>query len=153
MVIDNTGPCDTPCDSIWLTLADCATDLILGKDKRLQNLKTPVERQASNSSLDNRMVMNLKRMKKQSPSAIDLCLHYEGSPSEPVTTGIACINSHEVLKRNDSSGAMLKQKDEKITKDTFNQSVCLQNILLKPGKNTLEIMCEVGILCRSIIQI
>ncbi|XP_053396902.1 trafficking protein particle complex subunit 10-like isoform X2 [Mercenaria mercenaria] len=142
MVIDNTGPCDIPCDSIWLTLTDCTPDLITGIDKRLHNLKTPVTRQTSNSSLDNRHVMNLKRMKKQVPSAIDLCLHFEGSPNEPVSTGIACINSHEVLKRNDSSGGMLKPVDDKVTKDTYNQSVCLKDVMLKPGKNTLEIICE-----------
>jgi hypothetical protein len=115
----------------------------MGSDKRLETLKTPVTRQTSNSSLDNRHVMNLKRMKKQAPSAIDLCLHYEGSPNEPVTTGIACVNSHEVLKRNDSSGGMLKKVDEKVTKDTYNQSVCVKNVILKSGKNMVEIVCEV----------
>lgn len=141
MEIENTGPCDMSCDTVWLTLADCG---IQETDKRLQRVKLPVMRQTSNSSLENRVVMNVKRVKKESPAQIDLCLHYEGTPTEPVATGIACTNSHEVLKRHDSSGGILVKKpsDVKITKDTTNEKVSRQNVLLKPGKNMVILKCE-----------
>lgn len=145
MVIENTGPCDISCDSIWLTLTNCASNTFTETELRLQKLKTPVTRQASNSSLDNRPVRNLQRVKSQVPSALDLCMHYEGNPDDPVLTGIACTNSHEVLTRNDSSGGLLipTGTDEKVNKDTFNQSVCLNDFVLNLGTNTLQLECKV----------
>lgn len=137
VAIDNFAPCDMSCDSIWLTLTDAAAD------SRITNLKPKVVRQTSTSSLDNRLVMNLLNVKKQLPPSINLRSHFEGTPDEPVATGIACINPHELLRRNDSSSGVIKPVEEKIVKDIYSQRTSTSNVVLKPGKNIITLIFEV----------
>ncbi|KAL4232651.1 Trafficking protein particle complex subunit 10 [Mactra antiquata] len=142
MTVENTGPCDIQCNSIWLTMVDCAPEMSFSSDKSWSKLKTPVTRQTSNSSLDNRIVMNLQNTNKQDDVMIDFRLHYEGNVVDPESVGIACTNSHEVLKRSDSSGGVLKKEEEPVTKDTLNQCITLNDVMLKPGKNFVTLKCE-----------
>lgn len=142
MEIINNAPCDLSCDTIWLTLVDCVPE-ITASNPRLASIKIPVSRQASNSSLESRNVMNLDPVKKQIPSAINFRVHYEGSPDMPVSTGLACVNSHELLKRNDSTGNGIKIMEDKVVKDTFSQSATVTDVVLKTGINTVQFQCEV----------
>ncbi|WAR06773.1 TPC10-like protein [Mya arenaria] len=137
--IYNNAPCDLSCDSIWLTLTDCIQDY---SGKRKDNLKDPVTRQTSNSSLDSRFVMNSPNIKKEKPFEITLRSHFEGTPDETVSTGIACMNSHELLRRNDSSGGVLAPVEEKVTKDMTSQRSCVKDVKLEQGTNELMFTFE-----------
>ena len=143
ITIDNQAPCDLSCDSIWLALGDAVAD------SRIENLKPKVERQISSSSLDNRHVMNLPHVKKQLPQTINLRSHFEGTPNDPVSTGIACINSHELLSRKDSYSGMTNPMEDKIIKDVHSQRTSISDIVLKPGSNTFILKFEV---CAGILQ-
>ena len=142
VAVTNSGPCDLTCDSIWLTLVDCAPELV---EKRVKQLKHPVTRQGSNTSLDNRLVKNVSSVKKDSPVSLNLKTHFEGSPSDPLSSGITCINSHELLKRHDSTGGVLRNLEEKIVKDQTSQRAMLEEVVLKPGVNEITFTFEVSV--------
>ncbi|XP_052241628.1 trafficking protein particle complex subunit 10-like isoform X2 [Dreissena polymorpha] len=141
VTIDNQGPCDLTCDSIWLTLVESVSEF---SDRRIHKLKSPVIRQASNSSLDNRHVMNLTNvnLNKQTPTEISLRALFEGTLEEPVLAGISCMNSHELLKRNDSSGGILKPTDDTVKKDVTSQQAAVTGVVLKQGENTVTLNFE-----------
>lgn len=143
VAIDNSAPCDLSCDSIWLTLAETNSDTFGGTGKRLANLRPKVTRQISASSLDNRFVPNLPSIKKQPPPSIDLRTHFEGSFDSPVAAGIACVNSHQLLRRTDSFGAVKTPVEDKVVKDTQSQRAVLSNVVLKSGENTIQFNFEV----------
>ena len=125
-----------------MTLPVCApNDLLLPdvSNPQLQHIKTPLSRQTSNSSLDNKRVMNFSSSSSKEQVIINLREHYEGNEA----SGITCVNSHEVLKRNDSSGGMILPTEEKIIKDSMSQYVSVSDIVLKPGENIVTLDCEV----------
>ena len=140
----NQSPVDLSCDSIWLTLSDYSPSS--AKLKRLDSIKTPVSRQSSDTLLDRRIVMNKKPIKKRIPSVIGLQAHYERSQSTVASAGIACVNTNEILKRNDSTQSDMGVVEENIIKDTISTCVKLDNILLKQGENIIHFSCEVIIL-------
>ena len=139
--IVNQSPVDLSCDSIWLTLADYTPSS--ARLKRLDSIKTPVSRQSSDTLLDRRIVMNKKPVKKRIPSVIGLQAHFEGSQSSVASAGIACVNTNEILKRNDSTQSDMGVADDNIIKDTVSSCVSLDNILLKQGENMIHFTCQV----------
>ena len=140
MNIKNRSLVKLTCDSMWLTITDC----VQGKNKRLAGLKEPLSRQSSDALLDSRIAKNSTQVKKRIPSVIDLQPHYDISHSIVTSAGISCVNTHELLKRNDSNQSDLFQTKDKITKDTVSQCFIVENIVLKPGDNKIFFSCKVG---------
>ena len=139
--IVNQSPVDLSCDSIWLTLADYTPSS--ARLKRLDSIKTPVSRQSSDTLLDRRIVMNKKPVKKRIPSVIGLQAHFERSQSLVASAGITCVNTNEILKRNDSTQSDMGVGEDNIIKDTVSSCISLDNILLKKGENIIHFTCQV----------
>ena len=140
MTIVNNALCDIPCDSVSMTLTGCVMAEIT--NPRLEHIKTPLSRQTSNNSLDNKRVVNLSSDNSncaRDQVMINLRVHNEGNEA----SGITCVNSHEVLKRNDSSGGIISTIDEKIVKDMMSQCVLVSNVILVSGENKVILDCEV----------
>ena len=139
--IVNQSPVDLSCDSVWLTQADYTPSS--AKLKRLDSVKSPVSRQSSDTLLDRRIVMNKKPVKKRIPSTIGLQAHFEMSQSSVASAGIACVNTNEILKRNDSTQSDMGVGEDNVIKDTVSPYVSLNNIVLKQGENIVHFACQV----------
>ena len=139
--IVNQSPVELSCDSVWLTLTDDTSNTL--KNNRLDSVKTLLSRQSSDALLDKRIVMNKTPIKKRIPSVISLQPHFEMSQSTVASAGIACVNTHELLKRNDSNQSEMGTTEDKIHRDTVSQCFNMDNIVLKQGENRIQVTCQV----------
>lgn len=135
LTVINNSPCDISCDSISLSLKKA-----LSSD--LQYVKRPVKREASDASLKEQ-VPNINIVKKGISPLINIQANFEGSKESPVSSGIVCVNSHELLRRSDSSGKAIKRASD-VVLDDYTNSVSVSDVTLHPGANTIYLSKQVG---------
>ena len=142
IIILNRSPVELSCDSVWLTLTDCVPDIDF-ENKQLEGVKKLLTRLSSDALLDSTIPKNSPLVKKRIPAVINVQPHYDISHSSIASAGIACVNTHELLKRNDSNQSDFGQIKDKIIKDTVSQCFSMDNIVLKPGENRIQFTCKV----------
>ncbi|XP_033741399.1 trafficking protein particle complex subunit 10-like [Pecten maximus] len=130
VILVNNTPSDIQCDSLKISLKKT------NKLPKLLSQKTAVFRQASNSSAKE-AVPNFNPVAQQITSILNVQAHYEGAPLQPNTAGIVCINTHEVLRRADSSGRGANLTDTHKDYDDFTNYASCDDVIIKPGENRL----------------
>ncbi|OWF50213.1 trafficking protein particle complex subunit 10-like isoform X2 [Mizuhopecten yessoensis] len=130
VILVNNTPSDIQCDNLKTSLKKT------NKLPKLLSQKTAVFRQASNSSAKE-AVPNFNPVAQQITSILNVQAHYEGAPQRPNTAGIVCINTHEVLRRADSSGRGPKLTDTLKDYDDFTNYASCDDVVIKPGENKL----------------
>lgn len=139
VILMSRAPCDIHCDSLKISLNKT------NRSPKLLSQKTAVFKQASNAGVKE-AVPNFNPVVQQITSILNVQAHYEGAPQRPNTAGIVCINTHEVLRRVDSSGRGTNGSETVKDKDNFTNFASCDNLVIHPGENRLLFLLQVGIL-------
>lgn len=131
------APCDVSCDQICLSFVET-------KSSPEHFVKTLVSRQTSDSSLSEH-VANTKPMAKVSSNVIPIHENVEGNPGSPVLCGVFCFQAKEILRRTDSTGSKGKVKQVVVKKEDYSWSIDAQDVVLKPGENSIVLAKKVHV--------
>ncbi|KAK7503040.1 hypothetical protein BaRGS_00005666 [Batillaria attramentaria] len=117
----------SPCPSAHLTQSD-EINVAMPASSHVHSQPTvaSIHRQASVSSL-----------RKTFPSKIGSCAMYERRQGKVIVAGITCENSHELLKRTDSTP--ITETPATPVKGDYSHCLSASDVVLQPGLNDVEL--------------